>query len=363
MSGQRHPAGRRIAVLGTGAFAGALTASFGSLPVAPADLHVIGRNTAAAEAVAGIGAVRAAAAGTRHTFTAHTGALSEDEDPRPLLDRIRPDLLVVCASEQSPAEVRQRPSAWTALLRQAGFGVTLPLQASLALRVTSALTEVRPAAGVVNACFPDAVNALLHAAGLPVLCGLGNVHSLATALRTRLGMPHESRLHLLAHHAHLSAPPDPSQEALAWFDGRPLSELPAHLAALRTWPRTRINEIGAAAGATVLHALTDPDEAPYATHLPGPLGLPGGYPVTIAGRGIRLRLPPGTGAARAVAWNGGIARLDGVTVTMDGAAHFTPGTLAALRDHCPTAPASFRPGAVPELSGRLRALREHLRPR
>lgn len=53
------------------------------------------------------------------------------------------------------------------------------------------------------------------------------------------------------------------------------------------------------------------------TSLPGPLGLPGGYPVRLRGAELELRLPPGWDRAAAVAWNQRMADRDGVRVDGD----------------------------------------------
>ncbi|MEE3922695.1 hypothetical protein V2I01_42960 [Micromonospora sp. BRA006-A] len=48
--------------------------------------------------------------------------------------------------------------------------------------------------------------------------------------------------------------------------------------------------------------------------LPGPLGLPGGYPVRLTGGRTELRLPAELPVAQAVAWNTAAGRRDGVEV-------------------------------------------------
>nr|BFE87632.1 hypothetical protein GCM10020093_102330 [Planobispora longispora] len=50
------------------------------------------------------------------------------------------------------------------------------------------------------------------------------------------------------------------------------------------------------------------------TSLPGPLGLPGGYPVRLAAGRLSLRLPPGLDRDEAVAFNQRSAVRDGVIV-------------------------------------------------
>ncbi|MEU2561477.1 hypothetical protein ABZ626_19395 [Streptomyces longispororuber] len=347
-------------VLGTGAFARSLLRALAHRPGRLTTVHVVGRTPERACGVAALAAGHAALAGTRVAFVPHSAGLSPAERLRPLLRAQRPALLVVCASPQSPAEARTRDSDWARLLRRAGFGATLPLQAALVRESVLACADASPGTQVVNACFPDLVNPALHGADLPVLCGLGNVATLATGVRARLGVRDDSRLALLAHHAHLSAPEDPRDEATGWLDGTPLTGLRDVLGEVRAMPRDFLNELGAHSAVPALHALTDPS-ASYAGHLPAPHGLPGGYPVRIDGAALTLRLPPGLSPAEAVAFHREREHLDGIGLGEDGLLRFTPGTHAVLRAHGADLPEAFAPADLPDLSRHLLHLRERLR--
>ncbi|MEU6392416.1 hypothetical protein [Streptomyces sp. NPDC046939] len=351
---------RTWAVLGTGAFAQCLLRGLAHRPERVTTVHVIGRTGQRARDVAALATGHGTLAGTQVSFVPHDAGPAPTERLRPLLRSLRPTLLIVCASPQSPSEARTRDSDWARLLRRAGFGATLPLQAALVRDSVLACADASPGTQVVNACFPDLVNPALHAEGLPVVCGLGNVATLATATCARLGLRDESRLSLLAHHAHLSAPDDLRDEAAAWLDGAPLTELPKVLDEVRTMPRAFLNELGAHSAVPALHALTDPALS-YTGHLPAPHGLPGGYPVRIDGSVLSLRLPPGMSRAEAVAFHREREHLDGVRLGEDGLLRLTPGTHAALRAYGADLPAVFRPADLPDLSRELLELRDRLR--
>ncbi|AQW46556.1 hypothetical protein [Streptomyces violaceusniger] len=77
-----------------------------------------------------------------------------------------------------------------------------------------------------------------------MLCVLGNVATLATGVRARLGARDAPRLSLPAHHAHLSAPDDPCDEAAGWLDRAPLTELTDVLGDVRAMPRDFLDELG-----------------------------------------------------------------------------------------------------------------------
>ncbi|SHN27334.1 hypothetical protein [Actinacidiphila paucisporea] len=350
---------RHVVVLGTGAFAGALVRAFAQRASGPTVVHLVSRDRDRAQHLAGLANAHAVLADRSVRFCPHRLDLRQGADLRPLLGRHQPRVLAVCSSDYSPADTRGLPSAWTHLIHTTGLGVTLPLQAATALRAAAASAEASPRTAVVNACFPDAVNPMLHGAGLPVLCGLGNVSTLVSLIRSELRLGDESRLKVLAHHAHLHTPPTPDQEVRAWLDEQPLTAVHDILQRGRSRPRADLNEIGAAAGAAVLEALTHPRDH-YAGHVAAPQGRPGGYPVVITGGSVALRLPPGMSERESVACNAQWSALDGISVDQQGKARFTPATLNVLREYWPDAPTTFGPQDVEELRARQLALRRRL---
>jgi hypothetical protein len=306
----------RVVVIGTGAFATALTGALAAASPASA-VTVLGRRASTVDAT--VAAVRRAAdparqAGPegRNRITGRVVPLAIDVDLTPHLAAHRPDLVVVAASLHSPYASADESDAWSARLGATEFGFTGLLQAPLA--VQAARVVDRTGGVLVNVCYPDFVNPLLAALGLPVLCGLGNVHTLAVGLAGETGAEHR----LLAHHRHLKTAPggtgDGSDgEVRAWDgDGTPVTVDPAALAELRTRSRRRVNDLGAAAGGRLLAALLAGEE--IATSLPGPAGLPGGYPVRVTRDACHLALPPGLTRTDAVAWNQQHAAAEGIRV-------------------------------------------------
>ncbi|WIM94522.1 potassium transporter TrkA [Actinoplanes oblitus] len=350
---------RAIVVIGTGAFSRALCRALAGLTLPPGtEVHVVGRTPGAAVAVCE----------AAHAAWPEPGApafypvdlpLSPDIDVRWLLRAVRPHTVVVCASLQSPAEFRASDSGWARLVRTAGFAVTLPLQAALAAPIATACADADPPVTMVNACFPDAVNPTLRARGLPVLCGLGNVGSLAEAVYTGLGVTDPGRVKLFAHHAHLHEPADPELEARCWLDDEPYPDVGGLLRPVRTGSRTAVNDAGATVSAEVVRTLADGGR--WIGHLPGPLGLPGGFPVQLEGTALTLRLPPGPSLDAHLSWTHRVAVLDGADVGVDGTVRFAPQATVALREHLPDLPATLMPQELPEICRRLLDLRHRLR--
>jgi hypothetical protein len=241
-----------IAVVGNGSLARSVCYSLAALsspaPAAPIRVTVLGRGSAASE-LARICQIRAAVTGGgRVTFAAES--LHDEADA---LARLQPGVLVCCASAQSPYEKTTAPSAWTSLIARAGFGVTLPLQAALIVRLARAAAQVSPRTLVVNGCFPDVVNPLLAALKAPVTCGIGNVSTLAACLQAEIGRPDQDDLALLGHHVHLSQPGHPDDEVLAWYEGQPLPDVTGLLSAARAMDRRELNAIAGHAAARLHH--------------------------------------------------------------------------------------------------------------
>ncbi|NRQ32614.1 potassium transporter TrkA [Nonomuraea sp. NN258] len=372
--------GPTLVVIGTGGLARGLCYALATVTRIPLTVVVVGRDQERAAEVRYVSAARAALAGAPVRFRAESVDLSNDDALAELLSRLAPEGLLLAASSQSPWERTTAPSAWTSLVSRAGFGLTLPFQAELTLRAGRALAAVRPSAWFVNACFPDAVNPVLAASGVPVLCGIGNAGLLATSLQAALDLPDQRRLHVLAHHVHLHAPhgdpdetsdtdrtgeSDKTGEVLAWLDGEPVAEPGELLAAQRAADRAELNHVTGLSAATLVLGLLS--GARTHTSVPGPLGLPGGYPVLLDGAGLELRLPAGWSVERAVAFNQRCAARDGVVVTGDRIT-FTgltpeepekaPNTPAEL-----DLPADFPITELHHVTGRLHQLRARLRDR
>ncbi len=367
-----------VVVVGSGRLARAVCYSLGAmahrLPAA-ARVVVVGRRPEPVAELCYVASTRAAlAAGERAVrFEPVVVDVSDGAAIADVLGGIAPEGVLLCASTQSPWERLTAPSAWTALVERARFGITLPFQAEQAMRVAEAVPD---GAWFVNACFPDAVNPLLAALDVPVLTGVGNIGLLAASVQAARGLPDQSRLRMLAHHVHLYQPTDRDEEAVAWLDGEPLPDVGALLAAQRASARDELNHVtGHTAAVLVAALLTGSD---LDTNLPGPLGLPGGYPVRVRGGGrhirylaqdgpahqgrVELRLPDGVSRAAAVARNQRWAFDDGAVVE-DGKVRFGDAAAAELAALAPELAAGFAATDLLAVAARMHRLRDQLRAR
>ena len=103
--------------------------------------------------------------------------------------------------------------------------------------------------------------------------------------------------------------------------------------------------------------MTD-DAAPLRTSAPGPLGLPGGWPVRIAREGVRLDLPSEVGIERGLDYHSRAARGDGVSrIDPDGTVHYTAEARACLAQ---IAPHLAEPLRRDDMAARLDRLNEQI---
>lgn len=283
---------------------------------------------------------------------------AESGDAGRLLSSLQPDVIVNCASYYFPWDWIHRPSAWTHLLRSAGLGFTLPLQAPFAIKFAKAVAAHSRPVLFINGCYPDAVNPLLRVLGLPVFCGIGNVALVAASLRSSLALTPQQRLQVMAHHLHLHAPKPGAEEAQAWVDGKRCQNVSSVLIGQRTSSGLEVNKAIGSTAAVFLRDILN--ERAVETHAPGPFGLPGGYPVRVVGARMELNLPAELSESEAIAWNERIALVDGVKIHSNGNVEFGEETRLALRQCLPQISDGFHASEIGKVTQSMLELRESL---
>jgi hypothetical protein len=290
---------------------------------------------------------------------------SDDDLIRRVIGELHAKVLVHTASLQSPWTVAGM-DGWSKLIQSQGFGLTAPLQAALAMKVARAIASESADTALVNGCYPDAVNRILSVNNLHVAAGLGNVAILAALLATGLParLTEGKHLRVVAHHAHLAAVQDKRQLNPAmrvWLDEQPVDEEAAGWLNSATLQRN-LNSVTGPIAAPMLLALAR--RVPFwRGHAPGPLGLPGGYPVSIDNGRIQLDLPRDITLAEAHAINKGGALADGIVIDDNGQASLSDAAREALETSAPDEVrylASWSAREVEDRAMRLLALRERL---
>jgi hypothetical protein len=143
--------------------------------------------------------------------------------------------------------------------------------------------------------------------------------------------------------------------ARVWLDDEEVADVYARFAAVRITPEPAI-EISGAGGVPLMLAVASGGD--WRGHVPGPLGLPGGYPVSYRAGVLDLDLPSSISREEAVAWNARFEEANGLSVGADGRARYTGALYDRLREVTPELAEGFAVAELDEVHeamGRLRA--------
>ncbi len=245
-----------------------------------------------------------------------------------VVDETKPSIIFNATTPFPWWQIDNLPDGLGATAHAAGPGMWAALDLLLPLSIVDGLQKSTFDGIFVNGCYPDMTNAFLRDHAHAPEVGIGNLSNLIPGLR--LSYAHEwdidardIAVRLVAHHyTSLNGPSLSGGENVPFFleitSGSrrqvivgPNAE-PFEILARRA-PRTRGvagQGVTANSAATVLAALMARRE--LSAHCPGPLGLPGGYPVKIANRSVTLNLPDELDVAAAVGINEEAQRHDGI---------------------------------------------------
>ena len=223
------------------------------------------------------------------------------------------------------------------------------LDVVLPFRLSEALASSSAEAVYVNGCYPDMVNTFLgHTPARPTI-GIGNASNLIPGLTLTFAElmradPSQLIVRLVAHHFtglnaptiggcggapyYLSVRHGSDERTFSAPDDSPFVELKQRFSRVRGLQGQGVTVNSAA---TVLASLLARVRRRH--HVPGPNGLPGGYPVMVTENGgIELDLPPGIDEAGAVAINEGAQVFDGLAYVRPNEVALTEEARAALTE-------------------------------
>lgn len=351
-----------ILIIGTGYYAEVMLDDMASTAPGPLKVVVAGRNLERMKWLCVAGSARAALYGRDVSFEYDRFDTSSAASIVQGLGRWQPDVVVQSASLQSPWKVDGRDSAWAALVNDAGFGLTLALQSVLPVRTAMALEAVGSGAALVNTSYPDVVNQVVRARGLRITSGVGNIAIFASIIAGALPPAQRAGVRVLAHHHHLVQWRRPGSErsgmpVRVWQGDTELEGIQARYAHIQL-PFRDLNVVSGGSAVPVLLALAGKGEC--RSHVPGPGGLPGGYPVRVSRSGVALDLPRGLSEDEAVAWNRRFEALDGASVSGAGRVTYSDRARAAIGRHDARLAGGFDVDDVEEACSALAALRVRL---
>jgi hypothetical protein len=265
-----------------------------------------------------------------------------------LLREEAPDMVVNCASLQSWRVITGLPKLSFEKLDQAQFGPWLPMHLTLMHCLMQAVKASGIVTKTVNAAFPDAVNPILARVGLAPDIGAGNVANLIPAVRGSIARllecaPADVQVQLYAQHyfSHYvprgGLPPRASYRLLYAVDGRPAAaRLPDEV--IFDTVKTEFRRLGgvdgqfltACSAVTVIEGLFS--ATPVLVHAPGPLGLPGGYPVRLSEGRIDVQFSDACPQDEAVRINSICQSQDGIDeIHCDGSVTYNPHCMAVMQ--------------------------------
>jgi len=255
----------------------------------------------------------------------HVDLLSGD-DTAELLGQSMPAVVVQAASAQAASVIARKGDEWSRLVARGGLSASAVFQALLSMRVARAIVQASPETRLVNCCFPDVVNGMIAGAGLPVLCGIGNVAILSNAFAGQRDPAMPEALRMICHYQNIGPFRQPSERRSGapprvWIGDVEVGDVFRTFAGVQLTPEPAI-DISGASGVPV--ALAIAAGTAWAGHVPGPAGFPGGYPVRLARDGtLTLDLPAGLSREAAIAWNASHEERNGLVVEGDGRVRYT----------------------------------------
>jgi len=312
-----------ILIFGTGNFAGRIALDLAASAPEPVTVAIAGRNRDRLDWLRTAGNARAALFGRPARFISRAVDLSVRDAAATTLTAVEPRVVVQAASFQTGNVISNQDNAWTRLVAEGGLSATAVLQAPLSIAVARAVKAMRPRAYFINCCFPDVVNPLIAALDLPITSGVGNIAILSNAFAGVLAGA--GRLKVLAHYQNLAPwrqPPEirSGRSARAWIGDEEVADVYARFASVRLTREPAI-EISGPSGVPLMLAMAQGRD--WSGHMPGPNGLPGGYPVTFSAGRLDLDLPTELSRDEAIAWNLSYEKASGLVVSPDGQATYT----------------------------------------
>lgn len=338
----------RVLLISLGQLNGLLLKLLARLPER-IEVVVATRDPARAEPVLNLARMSAGAEGLYPSLGSVRLDFYQAEAAGEILRAIRPDVTFAAPSLQSWWVLDQIPPEAAAPLRGAGFGAWLPLQLAPMMRLMKAWKLSGLTSPLVSAPYPDVVNPILATQGLAPTCGVGNVDEIVPKLAWRAAAalsvdPDQVQVRLVAHHAletfvFRAAPPEePPPPYLMRIEagGEVLSGEDTHGWLLEPCPLAAgldFHFLTAGSAIRLIRALGASAGVRTALHVPGPAGLPGGYPVVVEDGKVSLDLPPEWTLEQAIEVNRASHRWDGIeSVAEDGSFHYTDRTAAILHE-------------------------------
>ena len=350
-----------VLITGSGRLARAVAYSLATVRDYNIQVLLVARCSDAMKEVVTVARARATAFGSQIAFAGIVSDFASVPAMDDVMSSYRPRLILHTASLQSPWDItKPSTSRWADLVHRSGFGLTLPLQCALTVRIAEAIARNAPDALLINACYPDAVNGILSLLGYRIAGGIGNVDILVSLIRSTRGVRRQVKV--VGHHYHVSkiANGDTSELPIVFEDDSQSirADIEMWVGDLKCIQGSELNRLTGATAIAPLLALLQKRDAQF--HMAGPWGKPGGYPVIQRNGVLALALPASLPDIAATAYNVRAAELDGVLVDhASGEVVFT--RYKEGQQPCGLqVPSRWKVTELPDITETLFRIREHL---
>ena len=265
------------------------------------------------------------------------------------IEHFQPDIIFCAATLQRWGIISALPKPFSEKLYMAQMGPWLPMHLTLVYKLMQAVKQTGQTIKVINASFPDVVNAVLSKVNLTPTTGVGdianNIPALRKSIALKLNKPLEqvevrffAQRFLSYRISRIGNAGEAPFHLVALVDGNDVTHLLDMETIFDLLP-TKFKRMGgtpgqlmtAASATIVFEGLMNNTKT--LTHVPGPNGLPGGYPVIVSEEGVEIVLPEGLTINDAIRINEDDMKFDGVEhIDSDGTVHFTEKNMAILKE-------------------------------
>lgn len=324
-----------ILISGTGAFSGRIALDLAATSQETLHVVIAGRNRDRLNWLKTACNARASMFSRPISFDTYEIDLVQEGATDKLIADTRPTIAVQGASIQTSSVISDTGTQWTQLVAEGGLSATAVFQALISSRMARSISKLSPETGLINCGFPDVVNGMIADMDFKVLSGTGNVAILSNVFAGAKGISDQSRVQVIAHYQNLAAWRKPASERVGtrpcrvFIDGQEIGDVFKEFESVKLTTEPAI-EISGASGVTLIAAYAA--NKPWIGHVPGPNGLPGGYPVKLQDKILSLNLPDSVSEQDAIAWNASFEEEKGLIVK-NGRAQYTGALLAALTRH------------------------------
>ncbi len=273
--------------------------------------------------------------------------LFETEKTTDLIQKENFDAIINCTVLHTWHLIRQLPEDLYEKISSAGLGAWLPCQLALGLHLAKSIQDSGTAPFYINTSLSCLTNPVLGKVGLAPTIGIGNVDLIAPAVLTYVAKKNgidRSRVetYQVCHHQHWVFPREAGYQPGAPYylkiliDGEDLtSEFDTDVVMYESvklyGPGIGFTTVSSSSALKNLKAMLFDEN--LRTHSPGPLGLPGGYPVLLNKDGAEVVLPDDITLDEAIELNKESGKLDSIEeIGEDGTVVFTDYAYEIMKD-------------------------------